>query len=829
MSTIYFLQYNNYYNRIVKKDETIEDYLGNSNNYFIKEGVNFNFNDGVNSNLTINWTQSWFPDYALVVNETITRWFVIENTKIRGEQYKITLRRDVVADNIEEILDADCFIEKATLSDDNPLIFNKESITVNQIKTNEYELTDDTETSWLVGYFGETSDGTSDVLLNVSFQDDLNYDYSVNSSFANWEFKNGMYAVSEFKLYTSLNSLDINNTPVYHLKFDENGNISGTSGTYQASTRNDATAYLRKKVNALPADIATSNILASYKNTSYGVSERPTTLEFQDRMKSVLPGTVSLLHSMTDFSGYDYVVNNLYKYNNKRVKFINTNGTAEYYLINITEETVEPKWFYANKDTSNTPLYFKLFNGAFDIYANASAGQTYFYVGLTRKKININATLIPSGITSLEIHKGRNKLKDAPYRMFCMPYKSSGTKRLSISNTGSGITAIQQSASLSLQVANELNKKYSGTGQIYDIQILPYLPIFGITDANGNIDIKNNTDMYDVIYKQDSSSSAKTPVGYVLYPEYSSFTLNIPFDKYNLSNVKMTNETEMMRLVSPNYSSQFEFNPAKNGGITFFNVDCTYKPYNPYIHVNPNFGLLYGSDFNDSRGLICSGDFSITSLSDAFKTYELQNKNYNEIFNREIQNLELNQSVERKQDIINSIVGGLSGAGAGAFLGSMVGGPAGLAAGAIGGLAASGGAGLYDYSIKESLRNEALDYKRDMFNFQLGNIRAMPQTITRSTSMTYNNKIFPILEYYTCTEEEKRAVANKIAYNGMTVMAIGKLRGYIGNNWEYNGIKSKGYIKGSIIRIENISEDTHYFNAIADEIFKGVYYDTRRN
>ena len=112
---------------------------------------------------------------------------------------------------------------------------------------------------------------------------------------------------------------------------------------------------------------------------------------------------------------------------------------------------------------------------------------------------------------------------------------------------------------------------------------------------------------------------------------------------------------------------------------------------------------------------------------------------------------------------------------------------------------------------------------------ELGTIQALPNTISKVSALNNNNKIFPILEYYTCTEEEEKAFINKGAYNGMTVMAIGKLRGYIGNNWEYNGIKSKGYIKGSIIRIENISEDTHYFNAIADEIFKGVYYDTRRN
>ena len=52
------------------------------------------------------------------------------------------------------------------------------------------------------------------------------------------------------------------------------------------------------------------------------------------------------------------------------------------------------------------------------------------------------------------------------------------------------------------------------------------------------------------------------------------------------------------------------------------------QPYQPYIHLNPNFGSLYGEDFNDARGLILGGDFSIATLSNEWKNYETQNKNY---------------------------------------------------------------------------------------------------------------------------------------------------------------------------------------------------------
>ena len=47
-----------------------------------------------------------------------------------------------------------------------------------------------------------------------------------------------------------------------------------------------------------------------------------------------------------------------------------------------------------------------------------------------------------------------------------------------------------------------------------------------------------------------------------------------------------------------------------NQGIDSFDIECTYKPYNPYIHISPNYKGLYGKDFDDIRGLICGGDFS---------------------------------------------------------------------------------------------------------------------------------------------------------------------------------------------------------------------------
>jgi hypothetical protein len=164
------------------------------------------------------------------------------------------------------------------------------------------------------------------------------------------------------------------------------------------------------------------------------------------------------------------------------------------------------------------------------------------------------------------------------------------------------------------------------------------------------------------------------------------------------------------------------------------------------------------------------------------------------------------------------------GGAAGAVTGAK-GGVAGIIAGAVVGTTAGAIGGAMDVSTNRTLRNDALDLTKDQFGYQLGNIQALPYSLAKTSAFTANNKLWPFIEYYTCTDIEKLALANKVAYNGMTVMRIGKMSEFIGNTWEYNTIESKGYIKGKLIRFNDDGEDFHVVNSIADELFKGVYIE----
>lgn len=193
----------------------------------------------------------------------------------------------------------------------------------------------------------------------------------------------------------------------------------------------------------------------------------------------------------------------------------------------------------------------------------------------------------------------------------------------------------------------------------------------------------------------------------------------------------------------------------------------------------------------------------------------MNNKNYENIFDRTIQNMEVNNNIQREQQAWSIAAGTVGAIAGGAGSGAMIGGPVGAVVGGLAGGAASLAGGIRDYQLAEQGRKEALNYYTDMYKYNLGNIQALPTSLAKTSALTYNNKIFPILEYYTCTDEEKQALRDKMKYNGMTVMRIGTIQEFMR--------EEPSYIKGKLIRLENIEEDFHILNAIADEMNKGVF------
>ena len=282
---------------------------------------------------------------------------------------------------------------------------------------------------------------------------------------------------------------------------------------------------------------------------------------------------------------------------------------------------------------------------------------------------------------------------------------------------------------------------------------------------------------------------------------------------------KIMNETSLYKIVSPNYNGSFEFSPAKNSGVDYFNVDVTLIPYQPYMHINPNFKGLYGNDYNDARGLICGGDFSLPMRSDQWETYQINNKNYQNIFDRQMKNMDFNQRQERISEIASLVSGTVQGGVSGGVAGGMMGGPYGAIAGAIVGTATSAVGGAIDYSLMEDRQREQKSLANDLFQYQLGNIKALPDNINKVTPLTYNNKLWPFLEVYEATDEEKELLRSYIAQRSMTINKIDKI-----SNYFREGSVEKTLVKGQLISMFGLDMSSHEAVEIYKEISEGVKF-----
>jgi hypothetical protein len=801
---LYFLKFNNYYNRTIKFYNSVNGYQQNGE--FLGEpllGCSFNPNDSTDTIHVVNRAQEEIGDYMLAVlgNEIISRWFILEARRERTGQYTLMLRRDLFADSYTDVIQAPAFIEKATLDSGDPMIFNKEDMTFNQIKTSETPLKDETNSAWVVGYiprdsFAEAKQIQGSVNIGEAYDIEVtslaDWDYY---SYINQKFK-GYYNTSE-TLYAGYVRM-VPKVAQLELPYMQGFSIQANGvidiydvNTYVPDDPNNG------KVNGISSPSLTDLYLNF--NPKYPATEAESKA---NSVVSIAPQgwrtNISTINSQSlAYTGCNTATDD-YNYRQLKNKIIFDSGSGLYHRIIITQEKKTGTLNITSGnllDTLNSNIT-RTIGSAGTISGNGGSDSfkmyySYYEYTMTLEQVYITATTT--------INSDRYHLEDQPYDMFCIPYSDT----LEIYKNGTKLFNANKSIAINMSI--EIGAD-AGTNSIYDVQLLPYCPVRYCIKSDGTFDIGDAKVHY---IKNNNDEN----IGVILWAISSAFTLNIPHT-IEVLNPKIESQTDIYRLSSPNFNGQFEFSPAINGGVNYFNVDCNYKPFNPYIHINPNFNYLYGQDFNDARGLICGGDFSLPQLSNAWSNYQLNNKNYQNIFDRQIENMEVNNAIQRKKETLGVGLGMIGGLAGGAMAGAK-GGLVGMTAGAVIGGIGSAVAGGMDMMLNERSRIEALDYTKDQFGYNLGNIQAIPTSLSKTSAFTYNNKIFPILEFYTCTEEEKRALENKLKYNGMTVMRIGTIQEFIK--------ETPTYIKGKLIRLENTGEDFHYVSELAKEFDKGVF------
>ena len=799
-------RFNNYFNRKIIRKDTLADYQNNSQDSFIPVDANgamtpfdFNPNDNITTEIIVN-DVPFDPDYFLLLDadeNIVSRWFVLEQKRNRKGQWLYFLRRDVLADSYEELQTVPIYVEKGIITDfDSPLLLNNEDLRVNQIKKEEILLKDKTNCAWLVlylkkGVLGNATigpDNNGKITINVPNNETYVYE-ELTTPITAWQYY--QYITTPYKVATqhffSVYYDQGWGCHVYSVKDSNNNNINST-GSFNYNTGLSVPALL-------------------YNG--------PTVEEQKTALNGTFVPNISTLKSTANTAfGYNSS-DPLTAYNGKIIK----DCQGKYFQVTVTRTSSSITSNVTTAQSALKTLMNSYWNSAFS--RTDTANDKAFKVQFNFDSIVITLEELTNLQTVVDLgsYSGKGTKDSALFDAICLPY---GDLDMFIGTEVSVDT--HATAERSLAIMNSLATALTSEN-VLDLQILPYCPCQNLVnddyfteggifvpedDAGETIQALYNYDVTDFLLICHSMN--------ITLDIQQTVNITVSDDVPETYKTKYINDCTMIRICSPNYNGLFEMNLAKNGGsITSFNVDMTLRPFNPYIHVNPDFNYLYGQDFNDVRGLVCNGDFSLGIINDAWNVYEIQNKNYQAIFDRQIQNMEVNNAINMNEALWGAFAGTVAGTGTGAIAGGVATkSPYGAIAGAVVGGFTSGIGGVLDIENLQKRQDEARSYAVDNYNLQLGNIRALPNSITKTSALTYNNKLFPFVEIYECSDVEREAYFKKIKYNGMSVRIIDEITNYLSED-------SSNYFRGRLIRMTNISEDNHYVETINEELMKGVY------
>jgi len=349
-----------------------------------------------------------------------------------------------------------------------------------------------------------------------------------------------------------------------------------------------------------------------------------------------------------------------------------------------------------------------------------------------------------------------------PYVIVAIPFWDDGS-----SNVGSSKLRIY-----GYMILNALQDKFGSA--LFDVQLTPY--------SSGEI----------AKCKEIPGSLNYYPLRLINETFYSTATINYTENVASNNNQNKTLiNTKDYFVKSPTGSNSYNFNIAYyNRQLTKAYVSATYKPFQSIVNIKFDKGsspYIANVGFNDNIELSFSLPH-LTRYNDAWTQYQLNNKNYKEIFENQV-----NKQVENA--IIGSIGNVASGAASGAAMGSIipgVGTAVGAAVGAIGG--AVGGVVSGIGSIRD------ISYQKADFEMQIGNIKAQPRSLSSVSEMDFSYKGFAYIEVYDTTDAEKSlffAYYSRVSY---TVNTYEGLNSYITSHWGDN-LDKPVYFKGYIIQL----------------------------
>lgn len=793
-SLVFIQGFNQRENRIYRKFSDLYEYIAIDGLQWRSEDVvNFPIGDFLECDY-IYGPLDIIPDYVIVGPGVIARYFVTKITHVSGSQYSYHLVRDVLAD-YDSWLSDPAIIHRAS---EIPVSYDfakyKKDMQLSQVKTSETLLKDRPDgRGWIVGYLTKnlitanssvkvtkTPTAYSSVVDDVSSLEGKTYAYTSGEYYAiAVYFNNGL--IDKHYVFAELGGIDP------YFSWSEISGQSVIVGQY---------AWFLFKNSAI-----------QFKNSSES--------KVETRMEAQMRNLRSAILSNHVFNAYNEMTD--------EVRALSDGGII-YDRASQKTYRVKVKHGYEKIQAGFTEAEMESLNNAFTDKAHKASPYSslnYYIIWVFTETFSFEE-FTEDKIVRVDLPANHTQTTDSAFDVFAIPL--GGTITINkVDTTGATVSTedIAIDDSYCMDIVNGIihNYKYSteATGLI-DIQWLPYGPDQIVIPANAEMEnyirVAGTTTKVGILYWLPSCQLEKT---------LTDYTISVPTDALT---ARIEQETHAYRLCSPNQASMFDFSAVNNNGVTGYNIDIAFKPFTPYICVAPIFAGLYGSNFDDGRGLILSGDFSLDQSTNEWVSYKYANKNYELIFNRQIASMDISNSYaiqqanqEKTTDILNIFGSTAKGAGAGAFVGAKTGTPYGAVAGAV-----IGGATSLTDSIVQTVfnrqnmatesqlrtfaRNEAIR----QYQYQLGNIQARADTVTKISAFNPNFKIYPILEEYSCTAQEQSILTNGIKWNGLSLEQFGRIEDFT---------QDGTFIQATLLRDTAVPQQI--FEAINNELEQGVY------
>lgn len=815
-----------WHNYTDKKKHQLTNSEINQYKMYEEDNVAFNHGDFVNCECVTKPSVPVLnkqPNYMIVYNGTTieSRYYVLSYQYMDGEPaenfgtYRATFIRDVVVDFKRSLTQQLCRVRRGSLPTNqfSPILVQPEGINLNKIKVNQMDIKSwDGDAQWLTIFYDQS---VQEANRTISF------DWSGNA-FVDYQFStmHSDYQAQGFSLSESGMSKTAYKRTVSSYGLILKGSNNSKDWIWVVVTPEGLSVALWKGSGASDAAKEARTILEN--NTS-----------FFDRLE---------IHNILD-AEYNYdktskILPLVNKYNNQLIQL--TNKISR---INISTDEKST----STLSSSSNPITARVAQAIGEIivkYGGPSIYQNcpYEFEGVSFDFLNWQTSFTEVPTTGQLILPGDFKLDDINLGCVTIPFGSNITLK-------NGSTTYTMDSATAKSIATS---GWTNTGSsIKDIQILPYCPMGQLNSekaeaaASNTIDISSQNENYKIPM---NATANNTVVYYGLVVTQSSLDYRFPLNLTISDNLKIESMSKTYRLMSSNHKSGFDFNLALNNGVQYMSMSYTLKPYDTIFRICPVFNQdsLYGGNYKDARGLIWQGGFSLSQITDAWVEYKLQNSTYESVFDREIKSLEVSQDAARQQEILayqtayknaqtsidaaksKAALAGVMGIGS-AIVGAAAGNPMAImgAAGALGsGLNSAIGIGAQQETadrnlaaakesqrLNDTLRAEAIDYKKDIWYLSNQAIEARPSTIAANTEYSHINNNKAYIEVYDCSEVEKGYLAKYLKYHGMKIDQIGLLKNYL--------IEDGDYIEATPLFLEGLMPVIS--NAINAELSAGMY------